>query len=117
MSAQEEGLLGRLVIGRKRDSRRKYDEAARRELIEACLKPGVSIARTAVERGINPNLVRTWTTQHQRRQGRAKLLAPAGEPAIETPTEPPGTLAPAEPLFVQVITPVRRRPRFQQTAA
>lgn len=106
MSEQEEGLPGRLVIGRKRDGRRKYDEAAKRELIEACLKPGVSIARTAMEHGINPNLVRTWITQHQRRQGRAELLAPAGEPALETPTAPPGTLAPAEPVFVQVVTPV-----------
>ncbi|WP_433704184.1 IS66-like element accessory protein TnpA [Paraburkholderia sacchari] len=106
MSEQEEGLPGRLVIGRKRDGRRKYDEAAKRELIEACLKQGVSIARTAMEHGINPNLVRTWITQHQRRQGRVELPAPAGEPSLETPTEQPGALASAEPVFVQVVTPV-----------
>jgi hypothetical protein len=45
MSEQEEGIQGRLVIGRKRDGRRKYDEAAKRELIQACLQPGVSTAR------------------------------------------------------------------------
>ncbi|WP_063801083.1 IS66-like element accessory protein TnpA [Burkholderia ubonensis] len=106
MSEEEEGLQSRLVIGRKRDGRRKYDEAAKRELIEACLKPGVSIARTAMEHGINPNLVRTWITQHQRKQGRAGLLAPASEPSRETPTAPPTILAPAESAFVQVVAPV-----------
>jgi transposase len=105
MSEQEEGLQGRLVIGRKRDGRRKYDEAAKRELILACLQPGVSIARTAMEHGINPNLVRTWITQHQRRQGRAELPAPASELSRETPTEPPTALASAEPVFMKVVAP------------
>jgi transposase len=106
MSEQEEGLPGRLVVGRKRDGRRKYDEAAKRELIEACLKPGVSIARTAMEHGINPNLVRTWITTHQRRQGQAELLVQTGGSPLGTPTEQPSAVAPAEPVFVQVVTPV-----------
>nr|WP_302074429.1 transposase [Burkholderia glumae] len=61
MNEQHGGLQSRLVADRKRDGRRKYDEDAKRELIQACLKPGVSIARTAMEHDINPNLVRTWT--------------------------------------------------------
>ena len=79
MSEQEEGLQGRLVVGSKRDGRRKYDESAKRELIQACLKPGVSIARTAMDYGINPNLVRTWISQYQREQGRAGVAGLASE--------------------------------------
>lgn len=44
MTEKEESLQERLVIGRKRDGRRQYDEAAKQELIQACLRPGVSIA-------------------------------------------------------------------------
>ncbi|MFY4702105.1 transposase [Burkholderia glumae] len=56
------------MADRKRDGRRKYDEDAKRELIQACLKPGVSIARTAMEHDIDPNLVRTVDFQYQREQ-------------------------------------------------
>jgi hypothetical protein len=49
MNEQEEGLEGRLVVGSKPDGWRKYDENAKRELIQACLEPGVSIARTAMD--------------------------------------------------------------------
>ncbi|WP_338140079.1 transposase [Burkholderia glumae] len=63
MNEQHGGLQSRLVADRKRDGRRKYDEDAKRELIQACLKPGVSIARTAMEHDINPNLVRTWISK------------------------------------------------------
>ncbi|MFB5148003.1 transposase [Burkholderia orbicola] len=40
-------------------------------MIQACLKPGVSITRRAMEYGINPNLVRAWITQYQRKQDQA----------------------------------------------
>lgn len=53
MNEQRGGLQSRLVVDRKRDGRRKYDEDAKRELIQACLKPGVSIARTAMEHDVN----------------------------------------------------------------
>lgn len=37
-----------LVVGQKRDGRNRYDEQAKRELIEACLEPGVSVARMPI---------------------------------------------------------------------
>ncbi|MGN4155719.1 hypothetical protein ACS0Y3_35800 [Burkholderia gladioli] len=46
-------LKSRLVIGMKRDGRREYDEGALEELVEQCLKPGVSIARMAIEHDVN----------------------------------------------------------------
>lgn len=53
-------LLGRLVVGHKRDGRCLYDPNAKRELIEAALRPGVSVAGLALRYGINANLLRTW---------------------------------------------------------
>jgi transposase len=32
-------------------------------MIEACLRPGVSVARVALKHGINANLLRTWITR------------------------------------------------------
>ncbi|MES2367343.1 MAG: transposase [Pseudomonadota bacterium] len=59
-------LLKRLVLGRKRDGRCTYDAEAKLELIRACLKPGVSIARLAMQHGVNANLLRTWVVRYQR---------------------------------------------------
>ncbi|WP_208245732.1 transposase (plasmid) [Rhizobium sp. T1470] len=46
------------LIGR--DGRRRYDPASRDQLVAACLEPGVSVSRLALEHGVNANLVRKW---------------------------------------------------------
>ena len=66
MTEQITELKQRLVVGRKRDGRCCYDPQAKRELIEACFLPGVSVAKLALAHGINANLLRTWMTKHQR---------------------------------------------------
>ncbi len=66
MTAQITELKQRLVVGRKQDGRCCYDPQAKRELIEACFLPGVSVAKLALAHGINANLLRTWMTKHQR---------------------------------------------------
>ncbi|MGZ8219137.1 transposase [Methylomagnum sp.] len=38
----------------------RYDPEAKRELVEACLRPGVSVARVALAHGANANLLRKW---------------------------------------------------------
>jgi transposase len=48
-------LKGRLIVGRKQDGRCVYDPQAKRELIEACMAPGVSVARLALDYGLNVN--------------------------------------------------------------
>jgi len=58
-------LSKRLVVGHKRDGRSCYDTEAKRELIEACMQPGVSVARMALQHGVNANLLRTWITRHR----------------------------------------------------
>jgi transposase-like protein len=40
------------------NGRCRYDPEAKRELVEACLQPGISVARMALEHGINANLLR-----------------------------------------------------------
>ncbi|MEX3816639.1 transposase [Paraburkholderia sp. BR13439] len=64
LMTENKDLKSRLVIGEKRDGRREYDEAARDELVRMCLKPGVSIARTAMEHDVNPNQLRKWITRY-----------------------------------------------------
>lgn len=71
MTEEYAELKARLVVGHKSDGRNVYDEVAKQELILACLKPGVSVARMALEHGINTNLLRTWIAAHQRRSAQA----------------------------------------------
>jgi transposase len=80
MTEKDTELLRRLVVGHKRDGRRCYDKEAKHELIEACLRPGVSVARMALQHGINANLLRTWISRDQRqRQGQVGTSASGTE--------------------------------------
>lgn len=47
---EQPNLQNRLVVGRKRDGRREFDEAARQELVELCLKPDVPLFLTPSRR-------------------------------------------------------------------
>jgi transposase len=53
-------LVPNLIRSKKSNGRCVYDKAAKRELVRRCLQPGVSLARTAMEHGVNANLVRKW---------------------------------------------------------
>lgn len=103
MDEREESLQDRLVIGRKRDGRRQYDEAAKEELIQACLRPGASIARTAMTYGVNPNLVRTWIAAHQRKHSASTAVVDLQEGGADTIE-----LSPSRDAFVPV-SPSRHR--------
>ena len=65
-----ESLLKRLVVKRHRDGKCIYDPAAKEELILACLQPGVSIARLAMNHQVNANLLHTWVSRYQREQSK-----------------------------------------------
>jgi transposase len=73
-------LLSRNVVKRHRDGRRRFDPHAKRALIEASLRPGVSVARLALDHGINANLLRKWISRHKLAQGEAVPMA-AGTPS------------------------------------
>lgn len=74
-----------LVIGRKRDGRNCYDPEAKRELVKACLGPGVSVARLAMQHGVNANLLRTWIGRYRKQcetQGGSAAALPAFVPVV-----------------------------------
>ena len=52
-----------------RDTRRKHDDAFKRELVERSLQPGASVAAIAQDSGINANLLFNWRKLHIRRVG------------------------------------------------
>lgn len=59
-------MLSGLVVGHKSDGRCRYDPQVKQELIRQCMKPGVSVARMAMQHAVNANLLRTWITKAQR---------------------------------------------------
>ena len=63
MTESDSELLSRLVTGRHRDGRCRYDAQAKLELVRECLKPGVSVAATALRHGVNANLLRKWISK------------------------------------------------------
>jgi transposase-like protein len=56
-------VVRRLVKGHKNDGRAVYDPQAKAEVVRACMRPGVSVARMALQCGINANLLRRWIAQ------------------------------------------------------
>ena len=62
MSEIDKEVVRRLVMGRKNDGRAVYDPKAKAEVVRACMKPGVSVARMALQCGVNANLLRRWIT-------------------------------------------------------
>jgi len=65
MSENRTELAKRLVIGRKRDGRCRYDAQAKAEIVQMCLRRGASVSRIAMQYGINANLVRAWISKAQ----------------------------------------------------
>jgi transposase len=47
-----------------RRTRRRHDEEFKRQVIEACLHPGVSMAAVALANGLNANMLRKWVRAH-----------------------------------------------------
>jgi transposase len=118
------------VVRLTRDGKRRYDEDAKRALVEQALQPGVSVARLALEHGVNANLLRKWITKYlmEREKGAAPTrsqeigsdqAASRDTPAAEKPdlrehddgviidlpaSRKNTSLAPSSTAFVPVIT-------------
>ena len=56
------------VVGVLRNGRRRYGPVSKQRLVEACLRPGVSLAGVAMQHGVNANLLRKWVAGQQQRQ-------------------------------------------------
>jgi transposase len=67
MTEHSNDLKSRLVTGFERDGRRRcFDPQAKLELVQACMQPGVSVARLALDHGVNANLLRKWIRDYER---------------------------------------------------
>ena len=100
MSEPSLDLVPNLVRRRKSNGRCVYDKAAKRELVRRCLLPGVSLARTALEHGLNANLLRKWVvkqtgTRPARRRGMLAAVSPVA--LLPVKTQEPRTLSTTAP--------------------
>jgi transposase len=75
MAADDQKLRVRLV---GRNGRRRYEAASKERLVTACLEPGVSVSRLALEHGVNANLLRKWIKKHSA----TRSLPPSSRPAF-----------------------------------
>ena len=106
---EEDALRRRLVISRNRQGKCKYDGAAKAQLIEACLRPGVSIARMALIFGVNANMLRTWISDELRTRKQGFEPRQDHEPlssSVVCQEKSAGIDAMAAAVFVPVVTPV-----------
>lgn len=62
------GPYGLEVVRVTSNGRRYYGRAGKARLVEACLEPGISVARLALEHGVNANQLRKWVRKYQQRQ-------------------------------------------------
>ena len=75
-------LKSRLVTGFERDGRRRrFDPQAKLELIQACMQPGVSVARIALDHSVNANLLRKWIRDYERERSGAVASKAVERPA------------------------------------
>ena len=92
MTDDLEELKNRLVVGRKRDGRGVYDEAAKAELVALCMQPGASVSRLARECGVNANQVSRWLRERgqgrRRAAGANEMPGPASTAFVAVPVLP-----------------------------
>lgn len=69
-------------------TRRRHAEEFKRQVIEACQRPGVSVAAIALANGLNANYLRRWVREHREategteRSKAPRELAEAGTSAM-----------------------------------
>lgn len=87
----------------KRRQRRHHSAQFKAQLVDQCVNGGASVSATAVDNGINPNLLRRWVLEHERlglhaleaeQENRRTAIA---EPRVSSPSWPP---------FISVTPPV-----------
>ncbi|WP_232446491.1 transposase, partial [Burkholderia ubonensis] len=81
------------------DGKHRYDPEGKRKLIEACRRPGASLAGLALKAGVNANQLRKWVQLQERREGTAfsydaiPQASPAFAPVVminDSPASTPG---------------------------
>jgi len=91
-------MYAQLVKAPKRQRRRRHASEFKRQVIVACLQPGISIAAVALANGLNANLLRRWVKEHRDAHEAGKdveVVAPQAA-AVRPPTLVPVTVASPE---------------------
>lgn len=102
------------VVSTGVDGKRRFEQRDKRRLIEACLEPGVSVARMAREAGVNANQLWRWIKTHEAgRKPRIARNATDVEPAAFIPVlrlaDDSVSSAPEGPLIGPEISPEPQR--------
>ncbi|TDQ77492.1 IS66-like element accessory protein TnpA [Paraburkholderia silvatlantica] len=87
------------VIKTCADGKHRYDPEGKRKLIEACRRPGASLAGLALKACVNANQLHKWVRLEERRERAADATADVGQPssafaAVVTVDEASSILAP-----------------------
>lgn len=79
------------MTSEKKQTRQRYDAATKARVVAECDEPGASVAKVALARGINANVVHRWR-QLAREEGKATpsktgefIALPLMAPAIDAP--------------------------------
>lgn len=90
-------MYAKLVKAPRRQGRRRHADEFKRQVIAACLQPGISIAAVALANGLNANLLRRWVKDYRDAQDvevGAKIADQAA--ALRSPTLVPITVSAPE---------------------
>lgn len=86
-----------LIKAPKHRGRRRHAEEFKRQVIAACLQPGISIAAVALANGLNANLLRRWVKEQRDAQPAGKDGGRCDQSAeVRPPTLVPVTVSSPE---------------------
>jgi transposase len=85
MTDLEFDVLPLRVIRTCADGKQRYDPDGKRKLIEACRRPGASLAGLARRAGVNANQLRKWVWRHEREMVAAKAHGIGSAPPAFVP--------------------------------
>jgi len=81
--------------------RRRHSAEFRAGILEACAQPGASIARIALENGLNANLVHKWRQRAAGAERAAKRVVPVPE-FVSLPILPAAEPAPTADIRISI---------------
>jgi transposase len=109
-----------LIVRKKRDGRCVYSREGKRALVEACLRPGVSVARIALLHGVNANVLRKWITHHHQWQDKTDSVHSTHAIDSANPSSPVNVTPPAlrsTPSNIPALLPVQITPDTDHPSA